>query len=98
MTNDPTEAGFYVLQTYEDYTDYERIRPGIDRVERITRDHGAKYWYSSARAVDLGGDDVCPEWEGGRRQTWRECLADLDKLPAEYGYHNHDSTPGATKQ
>lgn len=76
------------------YLDFERVKPGIDRLERVTLCLDDDTWYATARALDLNGDDVCPEWESGGYATAEEAAASLDTLPPEYGYHNHDSTPG----
>ena len=86
--------GFPILQAEYEYIDWERVRPGIDRLERLTLCMTDGRWYASARAVDLNGDDACPEWSSGTFATAEEAKAALDKLPPEYGYHNHDSTPG----
>lgn len=95
VVNELLAAGFYVSEAGEFYIDFERVRPGLDRLEVVTYDTTAKHWYGVARAIDLFGNDVCPEVVTKATSFADGVVMAFDALPPEFAYHNHDATPGA---
>ena len=90
----PQAKGFYVDRTSALFENWRRVRTGIDRLETLTLCIHDGKWSASARAVDLTGREVCPTFEGPTRDTWREALGDLDRLPPEFAYHGPHARPG----